>query len=79
MRGTEVYVVVDDGTLFTGIFKETLHLGTYDGIDGIIGAEHHDVVGLDVRIDHVQTVVGMILIEDVLCIILLVEECERYG
>ena len=79
MRGAEVHVVVEDGPLIVGILQESLYLLADDRIDGIVGAEHYDVIRLYLRQDEVQTVVGMILIEDVLCVVVLVEERQRYG
>ena len=79
MRGAVIHVIVENGASLAGVSQKRCHLVADDGIDGIERAIHHNVIGLDVRIDHVQTVVGMIFIEDVLCIVLLVEECERHG
>ena len=79
MGGAEIHVVVKDGPVVAGIFQESLHLLTNHRIDGIVGAEHHNVVRLYLRKNEVQAVVGMILIEDVLRVVLLVEKRQRYG
>jgi len=78
MGSAEVHVVVDDGPFLSGILKEALHLRTDHGIHGIVRAEHHDVVSLYLWEHEVQTVVGVVLIEDVLRVVILVEEGQRY-
>ena len=79
MGGAEVHIVVEDGPVVAGILQETLHLLTNHRIDGIVGAEHHNVVRLYLRKNEVQTVVGMILIEDVLRIVLFIKKRQRDG
>ena len=77
MRWAEVHIIIENGSLLTGIVQKTLHLRTDYRIDGIIGTEHHDVVFLHVGHHEVQLVVGMILVEQVFRIVLLVEERQR--
>ena len=77
MRRTEVHVVIENGSLLAGIVQKALHLRTNHRIDGIIGTEHHDVVGLHVGCHEVEPVVGMVLVEQVFRIVLLVEERQR--
>ena len=79
MRRTEVHVVVEDGAVRLGIVEEAMHLRTDHGVHGIIRAKDHHVVLVDLRIVEVQAVLGMVLIEDILGIVALVEECQRQG
>ena len=62
-----------------GMVEKAKHLWAYHGIDGIVGAKHHDVVGVDLRIDEVELVVAMVFVEEVFGIIVLVEEGQRDG
>ena len=59
------------------IFQKTFHLLADDGIQGIVGTEQDNVVGLHVRIGEVQAVAGVVFVEDILCIVLFIEECQR--
>ena len=75
--GAVVDVVVEDGATLLGIFEEGLHLRTHHGVDGEVGAEEHHIVGLDIGVGEVQTVVRVVLIEDVFGVVLFVEEGQR--
>lgn len=77
MGRSEVDIIVDDRPTTTGIVEKTLHLWTDDGVQGIVGAEEYDVVGIDLRINEVQLVTGMVFIEDVFSIVAVVEESQR--
>ena len=74
MRSTVVHIIVDDGAFVLGIVEEGRHLRTNHGVHGVIRAEHHDVIGLDIGIDKLQLVMRMIFIEDVFRIVILIEE-----
>lgn len=76
VRRAEVDIVIDDSSMGTGIVEEPYNLWTDDGVDGVEGAKDDDVVRMDVRIDKVELVVGMILIEDVLGIVVFIEESQ---
>ena len=78
MRGTEIYIIIDDSPSVLGMVEESRHLRTDDRIDSIIRAKHHNVIGLDVGIDKLQLVARVILIEDILRIVLFVQEYQRY-
>ena len=77
MRSTEVDIIIEDGSTLMGIVQKFLYLWTNDGVQRIIAAKKYDVVFVDFRITKVQTVVGMVFIENVFCIVLLVEESQR--
>lgn len=79
MRGAEVHVIVDDGPMAAGMVEQPTHLRAQRRVHGIIGAEEHDVVGLDVGVAEVELVVGLVAVEDVLRIVVLVEERQRHG
>ena len=74
----EVDIVVDDGTVVARIVEQSDDLRTDDRVDGKERAEDDDVVGLDVGIDKVELVVRVVFIEDVLRVVVVVEESERY-
>ena len=74
MRSTVVHIVVEDGSLLVSILQECQHLGTNHGIDGIERAKHHHIIRLDIRCDKLQTIMGMVLVEDILRIVVVIEE-----
>ena len=61
------------------IVEQSDHLRPNDRVDGVERSEEHDIVGLHVRVDEIELVVGMILVENVLCIVVFVEERQRNG
>ena len=79
VRGSEVHVVVQNGTLRAGILQESHHLRPYDGVHGVVRAEEHHVVGIHRGVGELQPVVRMVFIEEVLGIVVLVEEGQRDG
>ena len=62
----------------TCIVEQAYNLRTYHGVDGIERAEKYDVIGLDIRIDKVELVVRMILVENVFGIVVIIEEGQGY-
>ena len=77
MGCTEIDIIIEDGALAARILQKAYHLRTDDGVDGIIGAKHDDVIAVDLGIGEVQTVIRMVLVEDILCIVVLVEKRQR--
>ena len=65
VRRAEVDIIIDDSSMGTGIVEEPYNLWTDDGVDGVEGAKNDDVVRMDVRIDKVELVMGMVFIRDV--------------
>ena len=61
------------------IIEEAHHLRPNDGVNGIVGTEKHNVVGLYVGEGKLQSVVGMVFIKDVFRIVLFVEERQGDG
>ena len=78
MGATEVHIVIDDGSGFTGLVQQFLDLVTQLGSDGIERPEHHDVFTGHFRHIHIQTQAWIILVEGILRIVLLVKESQRY-
>jgi len=78
MGRPEVDVVVDDGTVVSGIVEQSDDLRTNHGIDGKKRSEDHDVIGMDVGIDKIELVVRMIFVEDIVCVVVVVEKGERH-
>ena len=74
VRGTEVDIIIEDGSSLVSIFQESLHLRTNDRVQCIVRSEHYQIVSLYARIGKVKSILGMILIEDIFSIILVVEE-----
>ena len=62
-----------------GVLQQSHDLRSDDGVDGIERAEQHDVVGLDVGVNKVELVVGMVLIEDVFGVVALIEKRQGDG
>ena len=74
MRRAEVNIIIEDGTTLAGIVQECIYLWADDGIQGEITAEKYDIIGIDIRINIFDAVVGMILVEDILRIIPFIQE-----
>ena len=74
MRGAEVHIVVEDGSLSTGMLLKSPHLIAYDRIHGIVRSEHYHIIGLNVGIGELKMIMGMVLIEDILRIVPVIEE-----
>ena len=77
MSLTEIHIVVDDGTHLTGLVKQLLYFVTQLGCNGVERTEHDDVITRHFRHFHIQTKIGIILIENILRIVLLVQESQR--
>ena len=60
-----------------GVFQETSHLRTYDGVDSIERTEHHYIVFVYFWIGKVELVVGMVFIEDIFRVVFVVEKSQR--
>ena len=74
MRGSEVDVIIEDGSLLVGILQEALHLWTDNGIQGIKRTKEYQIVSMNLWEREVKTIAKMVLIEDIFGIIALVEE-----
>ena len=79
MGRTEVDVVIDDGTGSARLVKQGYHLLAHGGVEGIVAAYEHDVVGVEVRDIDVLTVYLTVAIEHVLGIVGLIEKGKRHG
>ena len=69
MRSTEIDVIIKYGATLASIVKEGIYLGTDDRIESKETAEKHDVIGINLRIDIVYAVVGMVFIENIVGIV----------
>ena len=62
-----------------GMLQQSLHLWAHHGVNGIEGAEEHDVVGLYVGIFEVEMLMRCVTVEHIVGLIALVEERQRHG
>ena len=76
MGGAEIYIVVYDCLLTTGIGEKLADLGTQYGIESEIGSEDNYIVFLYLREIHLQATGGIIFVELVLRVTLFVEESQ---
>ena len=60
--------------MLAGIVQEGKNLWAYDRVQSEEAAKKHNIIGMYVRIDIIDTVIGMILIENIIRIVFLVEE-----
>ena len=65
MRCTEIDVIIKYGATLASIVKKGIYLGTDDRIESKETAEKHDVIGINLRIDIVYAIVGMVFIENI--------------
>ena len=77
VRGTEVHIVVQYGAPLLGIVQKSLYLRAYDRIQRIVRAIKYDIISVYLGESKVQTVIGVVLIEYVLCIVPLIQERQR--
>ena len=75
----EVGVVVDDGPCRACPVQEFQHLIAQHRVQCVVGTQHHHVVLLYLGECHIQPLGGVILVEDIFCIAVLVQESQRYG
>ena len=76
---TVIDVVVKNCASFVGIFQEVGHLWTHDGIDREERTEHDDVVGIDLGVYKLQSIMGMIFVKEVVGVVLFIEKSQRDG
>lgn len=62
-----------------GILQQSLHLWAHHGVNGIEGAEEHDVIGLYVGILEVEMLMRCVTVEHIVGLIALVKERQRHG
>ena len=71
MRWAKINVVVEDSSTVAGIVEQSGHLAAHGRVDREIRAEHHNVVGLDVRVRVVLVFYLAVFIKEVLGITLI--------
>ena len=79
MSWSKIDIVVDDGTMIAGIVKQSDHLRSDHGVDGIVRTEDNDIVWLDIGEGKIELVVRVIFVKKVLRIVLLVEKSQGDG
>ena len=62
--------------MVVGIVEQAHHLRPHGRVDGKKRTHDDNIVGLNVRIDKVYMVMGMVFVEEVFGIVVLIEESE---
>lgn len=78
MRTAEVHIVINNGSRLMCLVEQLLYLVAQHRCNGKIRTNHDDIVSRHVGHIHIQSLTGIIFIEDIFGIIVFIQKSQRY-